>query len=96
MQSNSVQVETSIDFSKRIFSFEFEGNTRFYTFDLLQKEKVEWLKNVIRSLHIGTVSKYTVFFNLSHCFLLCFSYDNGDIDCFIVVIVYVVIVSLHI
>ena len=56
----TTQNDGSIDFSKRILSFEVDGRTHHYTFDLLKKEKVDWLKDICRALHLGVLSKFFV------------------------------------
>ena len=55
---NEKQKSGKTKYEKRMFVFEYEGKTAYYTYDLLQKETVEWLKDVSHALHVGQVSKY--------------------------------------
>ena len=48
-------------YDQRMFVFEYKGKISYYTLDLLEKETVEWLKDVCRSLNVGPLCKLLIY-----------------------------------
>ena len=56
-----------VKYEKRMFVFEYNGKTSYYTYDMLEGETAQWLRDVCRTLNVGQLSKYFsvlfIFFN---------------------------------
>ena len=51
---------SKVNYEKRMFAFKDNHKIKYYTYDMLMKEPLDWLKNICSSLNVGVLS--TLFF----------------------------------